>query len=90
MALQSKKRFKRFWEFYRNPDKINDMTKEFDNALSLFQVCPNLPLGTPPNANGTKQLGSMITTGFDIAKVAKDIDVIIERVRHKLSDKLSK
>jgi hypothetical protein len=37
-ALQSEQGLKRFWTFQKDPEKIADMRKKYDDALSFFHV----------------------------------------------------
>jgi hypothetical protein len=36
--LQNEKPLTRFWTFQKDPGKIGDMRKQYDNALGLFHV----------------------------------------------------
>ena len=37
-VLQNEKPLTRFWTFQKDPEKIVDMRKQYDNALGLFHV----------------------------------------------------
>jgi hypothetical protein len=37
-TLQDDKPLKRFWTFVKDPSKIADMRKQYDDALGLFHV----------------------------------------------------
>jgi hypothetical protein len=37
-ALQDDKTLTRFWKFVKDPSKIAEMRKQYDDALGLFQV----------------------------------------------------
>jgi hypothetical protein len=38
VALQKKQLQARFWDFFKDPEKIGGMRKEIEAAVSLFQV----------------------------------------------------
>ena len=83
-------RFKRAWNFIKDPDKIVVMKKKFDDAVALFQVFI-------PSSNNQRskvlififpphKLRSMVTTGRDVAKVLEGVD--IERQMSRIISKL--
>lgn len=38
IAIQAKHSYERLWNFFKDPEKINDMKKDLDLAVGLFQV----------------------------------------------------
>ena len=92
MTLQSTKTVGRIWNHFKDPDKIIEMRKEFDDALSLFQVRHPAVLRsvTLILCHGFEQLGSLITAGLNVPETLKatDIDAIVERIKDKLGERL--
>lgn len=91
LTLKEKSTLAQFWDYFKDPDIINGMRKEFHDALCIFQVRGRVLRMTQSNpCSPFEKLKTAITTGFDVAKLMKrvDIDVVLERLKDKFNDGL--